>query len=45
LFLKRAKLNEQLYGSPTYHKERVARLAFVPHDAPARAEPAPLLQA
>lgn len=34
LFLKRAKLNEQLFGSPTYHKERVAWLAFADH-APA----------
>ena len=28
LFLKRAKLNQQLFGSSTEHKERVARLAF-----------------
>lgn len=28
LFLKRAKLNQQLFGSAKLHKERVARLAF-----------------
>jgi alkylation response protein AidB-like acyl-CoA dehydrogenase len=28
LFLKRAKLSQQLFGSSTQHKERVARLAF-----------------
>lgn len=28
LFLKRAKLSQQLYGDSTYHKERAARLAF-----------------
>jgi len=28
LFLKRAKLNQQLFGGSTEHKERVARLAF-----------------
>ena len=28
LFLKRAKLNQQLFGNSTFHKERVARLAF-----------------
>lgn len=30
LFLKRAKLNQQLFGSGTVHKERVAGLAFRP---------------
>lgn len=28
LFLKRAKLSQQLFGSSTYHKERVSRFAF-----------------
>jgi alkylation response protein AidB-like acyl-CoA dehydrogenase len=28
LFLKRAKLNQQLFGSSTEHKDRLARLAF-----------------
>ncbi|MFA7441361.1 MAG: acyl-CoA dehydrogenase family protein [Sphingomonadaceae bacterium] len=36
LFLKRAKLNQQMFGGSIEHKERVARLAFNP-----AAEPAP----
>lgn len=40
LFLKRAKLNEQLFGGPAHHKERVARLAFMSHEPAATAEPA-----
>ncbi|WP_404476824.1 acyl-CoA dehydrogenase family protein [Novosphingobium sp. BL-52-GroH] len=45
LFLKRAKLNEQLFGSPAYHKERVARLAFMDPEPASPGEPALLQQA
>jgi alkylation response protein AidB-like acyl-CoA dehydrogenase len=37
LFLKRARLNQELFGSSAHHKDRVASLAFTPAaaDAPA----------
>lgn len=45
LFLKRAKLSQQLHGSSAVHKDRAARLAFGPLDRDARAvSPLPKLK-
>ena len=41
LFLKRAKLSQQLFGNSTFHKERVARARFG-ESAPQSAAPAPI---
>ncbi|MFW2829209.1 acyl-CoA dehydrogenase family protein [Sphingomonas sp. ID0503] len=43
LFLKRAKLSQQLFGSSTVHKERAARFAFERQSAEGD-RPAPMLE-